>query len=162
MRFMKNSSRGLPARAPSGRREPLTGPFGDADAGEWDFILTDDNVLHRIPIMAPSGARTKDEKGPGGLSWKRIHERGFDGLAAFYRGHTFQIWCLHRAEPDTSQSRCALVLQRVSGAWEPLAVGTPDALKEHAGKRATEMEAEIQRELRAMADMIMRHGRRAR
>ena len=162
MRFMKNRHRGLPARAPSGRSEPLTGPFGDADEGEWEFILTDDNVLHRIPVLAPSGAAISGVEGPGGLQWKRIRERGFDGLAAPYRGYTFQIWCLHRTEPDTSQSRCALVLQRLRGAWEALAVGTPDALKEIAGKRVKEMEAQIERENRALVEAMIRDRRERR
>ena len=162
MRLTRNHHRGLPAGAPSGRREPLTGPFGDADSGAWDFILTDDNVLHKLPVVTRSGAPIQGETGPGGLQWRRIHERGFDCLSAPYRGHTFQIWCLHRTEPDTSQSRCALVLQRVRGTWEALAIGTPDALKEHAGKHVSETEAQIERELREMVEAKLGLGGRSR
>ena len=159
MGFSRQGGRGLPAAAPTGKKRRLTGPFGDEDSGAWDFILTDDNVLHRLPVVTHSGPSIADGKGPGKLDWQRIHERGFDGLAAYYRGHIFQIWCLHRTEPDTSQSRCALVFQRVSGTWEALAVGTPDALKQLAGKRAQEMEAEIDRELRTMVAAMVRHGK---
>jgi len=157
MMHSRFGGRGLPGAASAGLWRRLTGPFGDADSGAWDFILTDDNVLHWLPVVTDSGAPIAD--GRERLHWQRIHERGFDGLAAHHRGHTFQIWCLHRTEPDTSQSRCALVLQRVSGTWEALAVGTPDALKQHAGKRVEEMEAEIDRELRTMVAAMVRHGK---
>ena len=159
MGLSKQGARGLPAAAPTGKKRRLTGPFGDEDSGAWDFILTDDNVLHRLPVVTPSGPPIAGGRGPGKLHWQRIHERGFDGLAAHHRGHTFQIWCLHRTEPDTSQSSCALVLQRVSGTWEALAVGSPDTLKQLAGKRVEEMEAEIDRELREMVAARMRHGK---
>lgn len=158
----KNPARRMPSALSPGVKPRLTGPFGDSELGAWNFILTDDNVLHRLPVVHSSGPAIQGGRGPGGLTWSRTHEHGFDGLVAVYRDYTFQIWCLHRTEPDTSQSKCALVSQRTNGTWEALALGTPDALKEHAGRRVEEIIAERDRELRKVVEAMMRQGRSGR
>lgn len=117
-----------PSGAPSVRdAAPVT------STSRYQFILTDDNVLHRLPLADEGTAdpTLRPDTGPGGLQWQPIEDHGVSGLRATWRRGTFKILRL-------SSGRCALLHERDAGELETLALGEPEALKEYAAARASE------------------------
>jgi hypothetical protein len=100
-------------------------------ASAWRFLLTDDNVLHRIPLAAePAGeAALRAGAGPGDLSWQPTEDHGIPGLRAVHRGGTFMIL-------RVGSDQCALVYERTAGDWEAIATGPPEVLKKRAAARS--------------------------
>lgn len=101
-------------------------------ATAWRFRLTDGNVLHRLPLAAEvsSDKVLRGGTGPGDLAWQMIEEHGVPGLRAVYRGGMFKIL-------RVSTDRHALVYERMSGDWEAIALGPPEALKKRAATSLT-------------------------
>lgn len=98
-------------------------------ASAWRFLLTDDNVLHRLPLAT---AFTGDDKLQGGagsrdLEWRPIEDHGLPGLRAARRSSVFKIL-------RVSTEQHVLVHERRTGDWEAIAVGTPSALKARAAE----------------------------
>ncbi len=98
-------------------------------ASAWRFLLTDDNVLHRLPLAT---ALTGDDElldgaGPGDLEWHRVDDHGLPGLRATRRSSVFKIL-------RVSAEQHVLVHERRAGDWEAIAVGTPSALKARAAE----------------------------
>jgi hypothetical protein len=97
------------------------------------FLLTDDHVLHRLPLIDDGAGDPvlRSGKGPGPLVWEPIEEHGMCGLAAAWQRGTFKILRL-------GSGQCALFYERGARDWDALALGAPDALKKCAGARAGE------------------------
>lgn len=105
---------------------------GDLDTtSAWRFLLTKENVLHRLPLagQAEGDPEFRGGPGPGGLTWLPIADHGVLGLGAAHRGGTFKILRL-------GSDRCALFFERGPGDWEAIATGCVGVLKERASARA--------------------------
>lgn len=123
------------AKATSTRERPVVDSRVDGSpvfSGAWKFLLTDDQLLCRVPLVDDGAGDPTLRGGPaaGGLVWQPIEEHGTRGLAATWRRGTFKILRL-------GSGHCALFYERRTGDWEALALGAPDALKEQAGVRAS-------------------------
>lgn len=110
-------------RGPSAQDEPVeSGGPGYLDVTTaWRFFLTDDNVLHRVPLVA----ELRGGLGPGDLSWQPFEDHGIAGLRSVHRAGTFVIL---RVASDT----CALMNERSPGDWAAIGTGPPEVLKQHA------------------------------
>lgn len=117
-----------------GRRSPVAedGRAEPGLAGEWKFVLTDDHVLHRLPLVNEGAGdpTLRGGPGPGPLVWQPIEEHGMRGLAAPWQRGTFKIL-------RVGSGHCGLFYERAAGDWETLAMGAPDALKERARVRTS-------------------------
>ena len=111
---------------PEPEPDDVRGPGYLDVASAWRFLLTDENVLHRLPLAAEirDGA-LRGGMGPGDLSWHPIEDHGMPGLRAVHRGGMFKIL-------RVSAERHALVYERTAGDWEAIAVGSPEALQQRA------------------------------
>jgi hypothetical protein len=107
--------------------DDVRGPGHLDVASAWRFLLTDDNVLHRLPLAAEVRGEgvLSGGKGPGDLWWHSIEDHGMPGVRAAHRGGTFKIL-------RVSAEQHALVYERKAGDWEAIATGSPEALKERA------------------------------
>ncbi len=96
------------------------------------FFLTDEQVLHRLPLAAGGAGdpTLRSGPGPGGLVWHPIEEHGMHGLSAAWNRGSFKIL-------RVGSGHCALFLERRPGDWQSIALGEPDALQQCAGDRAT-------------------------
>lgn len=96
-------------------------------ASAFRFLLTDDNVLHRLPLATEftGDATLRGGVGPGDLEWHPIEDHGLPGLRAAHRASSFKIL-------RVSTDQHVLVHERRTGDWEALAVGTPSALMARA------------------------------
>lgn len=99
-------------------------------ATAYRFLLTDDNVLHRIPLAAEAvgEAPLRGGPGPGDLTWQPTEDHGITGLRAAARGGTFMIL-------RVGKDQCALVYERTAGDWEAIATGPPEVLMQRAAAR---------------------------
>lgn len=122
----------LRSPAPAPTQEPRDAA-SITSTSAYQFILTDDNVLHRLPLadMGAGDPTLRPGPGPGGLQWQPIEDHGMTGLSAPGRRGTFKILRL-------ASGHCALLHERGMGDLEALALGEPDALKARAGERAND------------------------